>query len=230
MPSQAWLVTFTDLTALLLAFFVLLFSMSEVRRSAWEAVIEALSDRLSPVPEEREDAPQADKSVSKKSVPNSSDLDYLRAVVADKIRTDAVLAGAILQRLDDRLVISLPSGALFEPGSARLTADAGGALVILADVLEVVDNSVDIHGHTDPDPISTATFASNWELSLERAIAVGAALRDAGLTREVSTFGLAGSRFQELSRGVDEERRYEMARRVDVVIRATVEESSLSAR
>ncbi len=47
--SQAWLITFTDLTALMLTFFVLLFSMSEVRQGAWDAVVQSLSVKLNPV-------------------------------------------------------------------------------------------------------------------------------------------------------------------------------------
>ena len=38
----------TDLLALMLAFFVLVFSMSQIRLDAWESLVEAMTDRLSP--------------------------------------------------------------------------------------------------------------------------------------------------------------------------------------
>ena len=46
--SNAWMVIFADLTALLLTFFVLLFSMSSVNVAEWEEVISSFSTRLGP--------------------------------------------------------------------------------------------------------------------------------------------------------------------------------------
>ena len=46
--SNAWMVTFADLTALMLTFFVLLFSMSKVETSHWEAIVDSLKHELNP--------------------------------------------------------------------------------------------------------------------------------------------------------------------------------------
>ena len=46
--TPAWLLTFTDLTALLLAFFVLLLSMSEIKVETWEAITQSLTRELNP--------------------------------------------------------------------------------------------------------------------------------------------------------------------------------------
>ncbi|MBT3305153.1 MAG: chemotaxis protein MotB, partial [Alphaproteobacteria bacterium] len=43
-----WLITFTDLVALMLAFFVMLFAMSNVKVSDWQNVIDSLSQTLRP--------------------------------------------------------------------------------------------------------------------------------------------------------------------------------------
>jgi chemotaxis protein MotB len=42
----------------------------------------------------------------------------------------------------------------------------------LAEALNAVGNPVRIEGHTDSQPIHTARFQSNWELSAARAIAM----------------------------------------------------------
>ncbi|MDH5189305.1 MAG: flagellar motor protein MotB, partial [Rhodospirillaceae bacterium] len=47
-PSAAWMVTFTDLVSLMLTFFVLLFSMSNVKMDEWEAMIDTLTQTLNP--------------------------------------------------------------------------------------------------------------------------------------------------------------------------------------
>jgi len=41
--SQAWLVTFTDLVALMLTFFVMLFAMSKVEQRKWQNLTDALA-------------------------------------------------------------------------------------------------------------------------------------------------------------------------------------------
>ena len=46
--GRAWMITFTDLASLLLAFFVLLFSMSSVRMDSWQVAIDSLSRTLNP--------------------------------------------------------------------------------------------------------------------------------------------------------------------------------------
>src|SRR3546814_7872199 len=44
--AQAWLLTFTDLTALMLTFFVLLFSMSTIEKPNWQSLVNSLAPRL----------------------------------------------------------------------------------------------------------------------------------------------------------------------------------------
>ena len=44
----AWMVIFTDLISLMLTFFVLLFSMSNLQLDRWENLIDVLSRTLSP--------------------------------------------------------------------------------------------------------------------------------------------------------------------------------------
>jgi chemotaxis protein MotB len=78
----------------------------------------------------------------------------------------------------DRFV--LPSELLFASGSATL-ADPGRIelaklAVTLRDLAGRIPDDIDwilrIDGHTDPVPISTPQFASNWELSTARAVSV----------------------------------------------------------
>ena len=45
--SPAWMATFSDLMNLLLCFFVLLFSMSNIDEAKWEELVNSLSNRMS---------------------------------------------------------------------------------------------------------------------------------------------------------------------------------------
>jgi chemotaxis protein MotB len=70
--------------------------------------------------------------------------------------------------------ISFDSRLLFDPGSATLRPVAWKFLDIVAERLKAFDENDRIHveGHTDSQPISTAIFPSNWELSAARASSV----------------------------------------------------------
>ncbi len=218
---QRWLITFTDLIALLLAFFVMLFAMSAVDPEPWENMTNSLMVRLNPDFSWDSLAALTDLDADSTATETAADLDYLQAVIADKIRNVPMLSQALLTRRADRLIISLQADSLFAVGSASLAEDARTALYAMGDTLRHISNRVDINGHTDPNPVRGGQYASNWELSLHRALAVADALASAGYTREITAIGLAESRFDELADVLDRETRFRRARRVDVVIRET---------
>jgi len=93
----------------------------------------------------------------------------LRAALGN--RTDIRVVG-------DRFVV--PTDVLFDSGSADLNPTAQMQLAKLAQTLNAVaaeipsnlDWIVRIDGHTDKRPIHTTQFASNWELSTARAVAI----------------------------------------------------------
>ena len=217
--SNAWMITFADLTALLLTFFVLLFSMSSIEIAEWEEIIASLSERLGLHVESTEDDQTAPLAIKEAFVPKAVDLDYFHTVLESKFAGDPILVRAELKRLTDRMVISVPSDVLFKPSSADLTDTAFEAIGILGDALLVVGNRIDVAGHTDPRPINTPAFPSNWELSLARAVTVATGLRQAGYGADVAAIGYGDSRFDELPDDLSDEERLNMARRVDIIIR-----------
>ena len=199
----------------------MLFSMSAVEPEPWENMTNSLMARLNPDFGWDSLAAMSDLDAESTPAENATDLDYLQAVLIDKIRNVPLLSQALLTKRADRLIISLQADSLFPAGSARLSEDARIALYAMGDTLRHISNRVDVNGHTDPDPVHGATYASNWELSVHRALAVANALARAGYTREIAAIGFAESRFDDAAAGLDQETRYRRARRVDVVIRET---------
>ena len=93
------------------------------------------------------------------------------------------LRAALGNRADIRVVgdrFVVPTDVLFDSGSADLNPPAQLQMAKLAQTLNAVaaeipsnlDWIVRIDGHTDKRPIHTAQFASNWELSTARAVAI----------------------------------------------------------
>lgn len=219
--SRAWLVIFADLVSLLLAFFVLLFSMSTVETEKWKAVTEALSERLKSNIKVVESRPAEDLDAIGVDAEDGLDLGYLGTVLQTQARANPALEDSLVFALGDRLVVSLPTDLLFRPGHADLTADARQGLFELGGLLRNVANDVVVFGHTSPTPMRGPRFSSNWELSLARAVTVTGELRRAGYTRDIVVFGAADSRFGEISARLPWVRRMELARRVDIIITTT---------
>ncbi|MCU0892998.1 MAG: flagellar motor protein MotB [Rhodospirillales bacterium] len=211
------MLTFTDLVSLLLTFFVLMFSMSQLEIERWRAIAASLSASL-----DMPAAGQAPKEPARFAIGAASprpglDLDYLAAVVKQNLAGNLLAAGIDVRRDGDRLLISVPADLAFAPGSAQLSARSEPMLAAIASVLRTIANDIATEGHADPSPLTASAFASNWELSLARAEAVASVLRTLEGREATAARGFADSRYADLPVD-DPERRRAMARRVDIVV------------
>jgi chemotaxis protein MotB len=74
---------------------------------------------------------------------------------------------------EDRLQMALPEDVLFAPGQGQLRVQDQLILHALAQALKRTPYTVLIEGHTDDQPLVPGSrYASNWELSLARAMSV----------------------------------------------------------
>ncbi len=216
----AWMVTFTDLVSLMLTFFVMLFAMSDIKVDKWDHMIDALSMSLNPE-QKKVSVPRTSKyNISTTFRRRAVNLDYLAAVIKETVERDPLLRESRVIRMEESLVLALPSDQMFKPGKAILTEGARDAVVQMASVLRNVSNAMNVIGHSDRTPPEGGRFASNWELSIARAAAVGNILRRVGYDDEITVLGYSDSRYHELPDMPDAERDA-LARRVDIVILPT---------
>lgn len=219
--SFAWMVIFTDLVALMLTFFVLLFSMSAVSLDKYKAITDTLSQSLKPNSTQTEAEATAQFNIAGIFRKPAFDLDYLTSLLTVTLSKDSFLGQARLIRLEDRIMISIPGNLLFTGSLAVLTEKAQQAVSDLGRVLRNIGNKVTVNGHTEPDKNTGDTYASNWELSLARAVAVANKIRGSGYTENLSAFGYAGGRYKYLAGLSDVERRL-FADRIDIIIMPTI--------
>lgn len=218
--SMAWMITFTDLITLMLTFFVLLFSMSNVKLDKWKNMIDALSLSLNPSQTKSIAVLTTKFNISAVFRKRAVNLDYLASILQETLSADPFLRHSQLISLEDRLVIALPGDLLFEPNSAVITKRAREALFDFGGILRNIGNKVGVNGYSDPVPPKGGKYASNWELSLGRAAAVANELRRSGYPDDITAYGYSDSRFSQLPK-VTEGKRRAMARRVDIVIMPT---------
>ncbi len=218
--APLWLITFTDVMALMLTFFVLLYAMSTPDVERWEELSVSLSskfkdDGVKPYNTGSQDVIAIDKIGKSKAL----DLSYLKVLVSNLLKSRGVDDVFIFQNAG-RLVISMPSDLLFESASADVSIEGKKALFALGGALSRVKNRIEIVGHTDPRPItgSAGGYKDNWELSLARSSAVALVLRNVGYDRNITVRGVSSARYDELPEDVPENKRNDFSRRVDIII------------
>lgn len=221
--TSLWLITFTDIMALMLTFFVLLYSMSVPSEEEWEDITTGLNRHF-----ETQQSPkwyegsQDEIDISKLDFSKALNLNYLRTIILETMSKDERMKNIVLFPQAGHLIISLPQDLLFESGQTQVSAAGKQALFAIGGSLSNIRNRIEVVGHTDPRPVQRGggdgSMQSNWELSLRRAISVADILKNVGYTRPIITRGLSSSRYDELSEGVSEERRLSLSRRVDILI------------
>ncbi|WP_404347257.1 flagellar motor protein MotS [Sutcliffiella horikoshii] len=186
--APKWMVTFSDLFMLVLVFFILLFSMSQIDLVKFKAVAESfkqvniLDYNPSAVPFEH----PTDFSVNTESTNNQEDvaeneeqtqenedslqelLVEVQTFLAENDLEDVVVAN----RTERGIVLVLEEKVLYETAEARILPIAHPFLDKVGTLLTKIPNLVKVEGHTDNRPISTEKFPSNWELSAARASSV----------------------------------------------------------
>jgi chemotaxis protein MotB len=215
-----WLVTFADVMALMLTFFVLLYSMSSLDEDQWETVNEKVNKSLSI--EQVQDflsGENDDIEISRISTKKALSIPYLRTLVEGVVSKTPALENAEILEKNNRLIISLPGDMVFTPGGVEVGETGKRALYALAPVLSRIRNEIEVIGHSDPSPIGNESrYGSNRGLSLARAVSVAEALAASGYEDAIAQKGLSDSRYYELADTMEEERRMDLARRVDIVV------------
>ena len=215
--SVGWILIFTDMVALLLSFFVMLFSMSAVPVNEWETTIDILEEALNLSTEEEKD-PTEDYNISSVLLERArTNVNYLLPIIEPKIKQDEIIKDSPIILLDDRIVISLSGDLLFASGKAELTKKARKALFNLGGVLRNIRNTIGVYGYSEDEKFDRDKYTSDWELSLARAVSVANELKRAGYMEEILSFGYGGARSFKLA-NVSKDRRQSLSRRVDIVI------------
>ncbi|MCG1022019.1 flagellar motor protein MotS [Sutcliffiella horikoshii] len=188
--APKWMVTFSDLFMLVLVFFILLFSMSQIDLVKFKAVAESfkqvniLDYNPSAVPFEN----PTDFSVNTESTNNQDDVskepenretesetDSLQELLVEVqifLEENDLEDVVVANRTERGIVLVLEEKVLYETAEARILPIAHPFLDKVGTLLNKIPNLVKIEGHTDNRPISTDKFPSNWELSAARASSV----------------------------------------------------------
>ena len=238
---ERWLVSYADLLTLLFAFFVVLFasSVSDKKKAAKMASAMQTAFQQSDIFDAHAKTPPlADGAGTSQGAPTPLEMpvetpDAQSGSGSGEAARHAIeqsLAPAVQQHMitmrnaEDGLTLSLSSAGFFPSGSAEVRPSAMPLLAQIARSLP--QGPLRIEGHTDNQPIHTAQYRSNWELSTARAAAIAQVLLNDSVVLPAN-FAIAGyGEFHPIADNATDAGRA-ANRRVDVVLIHSREAGSL---
>lgn len=182
--APAWMTTFSDMVTLLLTFFILLYSMSNLDAQKFKEISQSLQSVLSgntsnsiidmegpnselpmdnPSYEEEED--ELDPKISESTL-------KMYEQVKDYVESEGMAAEVSVTLNKSGVFVNIREAILFDTGKAVIKDSGKELLTNLEGLLKSFDNEVVVEGHTDNIPHNSRLFATNWELSAGRALAV----------------------------------------------------------
>lgn len=201
--APLWMLTFTDLVAILVTFFVLLFSLSAIRSDVWNAMTGRLSqapaDHTAPGNTGTRLVDPVDKGLSADPIPPAAlNLQYLTAVIRQQTEIRDADGGLVHPGLGvdvgvQRLRLFLPSKTVFVSDGRDLSENGRRLATILAGVLTHAGNAVVLQAN-----IPGGDKAADWSAALRRAALMRDALRAAGYNGPMGLYARAGAPGLEL--------------------------------
>ncbi len=225
-----WMATFADLSTLLLTFFVLLLSFSNMDVVAFREMLGSVREAFgvqkqihgsveaiasSPVElsmNQNDGAGMAPRHDEETTEAEQEMLEQITKYVENSEIQDDVE----VEMTPRGVVVRVKDGALYKSGSADLDEESKKLLDNIAEMQQEFSDSMQIEGHTDNTPIKSRKYPSNWELSTARAIAALQYLKDEkGVDAE--KMGVAGYADSKPLGGNDTEEGRNRNRRVEFV-------------
>lgn len=185
--DESWLIPYADLLTLLLALFIVLFSMSTLDAKKMEEMSQAFqmafnsgtgvleNNGITPIPMPSSPAKvqtsgnRTDLQAQMRQ--EQEDMENLKRQL-DQYITENNLSTQLNTKLNhSHLLITISDNALFDSGSAEVKPAAHDlGTKISAMLQQYPEYEIVVAGHTDNVPINNWKYRSNWDLSSDRAI------------------------------------------------------------
>lgn len=197
---ERWMVSYADFVTLLFAFFVVMYAISSVNEGKYRVLsnsmlqaFRSISNQpgativsppqtvgaiiapiISPLPKANPEE-EAKRAAYRQRMRDMAE--EIKRVLAPLVKGGQV---RITEGIHG-IAIEINASALFATGEAELGPAATRALKAVAEVVSQGGFPIKVEGHTDTQPINTAMFPSNWELSAVRASSVVRLFIEAGV-------------------------------------------------
>ena len=236
---ERWLVSYADFITLLFAFFVVMYSISELDKRKMVKVADAVKFAFGQTGEDKspfmyvhEDGGPSVMSERDAENDNTSLLsneeeeelqgliDRIKKVLSPLSRNNALPEGVELELTTKGILIRLLQVNFFDPGGAMLRPETLPILDAIGGRLALTGRYVTVQGHTDNTFLGYGgKFPSNWDLAAMRSVSVGRYFHEATeVPPERLTVSTLGEHHPIASNDTQEGR--VRNRRIDILIEA----------
>ncbi len=211
-----WLLTYADMITLMLALFIILFSMSTISKVKVQNFARSVSagfDNVWSVNQPPDGGANGTERMDSSTTVPAIEKQLQQYVAQNHLDKQVQI------HLDRRgLVITLLSDkSYYDSGSAQLRPQTERILDEIASFLKKNDNLIRVEGNTDDVPIATAAYPSNWELSTARAVSVVRYLQEHNAISPMRLSAAGYGEFHPRTKNHDDNSR-QQNRRVDIVL------------
>lgn len=174
--NERWLLTYSDLITLLMIFFVVMYSMSNLDKIKYEKMGKSMSGAMggnsffSDITEQSGNSNITGQSGT--SEEKNDEFQNLKEKINNTVSQNENKDEIVATEYEKGLVISFKDGILFDSGSDILKEESYNKLYEIGEILKGSSSYARIEGHTDNVSVHNDLFASNWELSTARATKV----------------------------------------------------------
>jgi chemotaxis protein MotB len=169
---NGWQIVYTGFVLILLSFFIMLTSFASLQQSKITRFVHAFSTAVSVFKGGKNLEPGQTMIDGQAAIVDKEDK---IARLFEKVRELSQannLSQVGLRKTRSGVAMTLSEKLLFASGEARLNPQAFPLIHSVSRIIGQINVPVEIQGHTDSQPIQTAQFPSNWELSTARAVNV----------------------------------------------------------
>lgn len=232
--DESWMLPYSDLLTLLLALFIVLFASSNIDQAKLAKMSQVFNEIFSggmgfmdhtSILENPTAVTDGISAEQRAYMQDREQLKQIQSAIDNYIGVNELEGTFTTQLTDEGLLLTIRDSILFDSGSATVKRDYVAIAKDLAKILDLdPPRYIVVTGHTDNVPQNSPEFASNWELSVMRAVNFMKTLMAANPNLEPKYFSAKGyGEFQPIADNSTAEGRAKN-RRVEVLIQQLVDE------
>lgn len=205
---ERWLLTYADMITLLVAFFIMMYSMSVLNLAKFKQFAMSIRSGFTGEMEGKKGEnmisqnsnvsvdpfiinPSANEKLGKEKksdIGGRSENDAIFSKLKEQIlnlNINKKFQGLIdiTQREGNIYIVILTDKIFFKPGMADLTKEAEQLLTEIGKIIRPLNNEISVEGYTSTTPPANNIYRNNWDLSAARAVSVINFFQDNGFVR-----------------------------------------------
>ena len=236
--AERWLISYADFITLLFVLFVVLWSISNTDAEKFRVVAESLARAFGTSEAEIIELGIGGSGVGDGEAvpspvriadfpPRKPDTLDIATKIGSLLTGAGIASDVAINNNAEGVLISISEQLLFQPGSADIQSTAVVVLDQVAAMLQSIPNDVRVVAHTDPVPPTDSRYATNWDLSTARAVAIVRYLIEFGRVEPERLIAAGRAEFQPIYPN-DTPEHMGFNRRADITIIYTLAQVEIS--